>query len=50
MLENIELETKRSHLQRYLSPSVVEEIINSPEAVELGGTKRQLTAMFCDIR
>jgi len=48
--ENIELETKRTHLQRYLSPSVVEEIIDRPEMVELGGSKRQLTAMFCDIR
>ncbi|MCD6287738.1 MAG: FHA domain-containing protein [Candidatus Hydrogenedentes bacterium] len=48
--KTIELETKRSHLQRYLSPSVVEEILNHPDEVELGGTKRQLTAMFCDIR
>jgi len=48
--KNIELETKRTHLQRYLSPSVVEEIIDRPEMVELGGTKRRLTALFCDIR
>ena len=48
--KNIELETKRSHLQRYLSPSIVEQIIARPEMVELGGTKRWLTTMFCDIR
>jgi len=48
--KNIELETKRSHLQRYLSPSIVEQIIDRPEMVELGGTKRWLTTMFCDIR
>ncbi len=48
--KNIELETKRTHLQRYLSPSVVEQIIDRPDMVELGGTKRWLTSMFCDIR
>jgi len=48
--KNIELETKRTHLQRYLSPSIVEQIMGRPDMVELGGTKRWLTSMFCDIR
>jgi adenylate cyclase len=34
----------------YLSPSVIEEIIKDPEALELGGEDREITIFFSDVR
>ncbi len=36
--------------QSYVAPAVVEEIIRHPEALRLGGERRELTILFCDIR
>ena len=34
----------------YLSSEVVEEIVSDPAKLQLGGTKRRMTAMFTDVR
>ncbi len=40
----------RSAFSRYLSPAVINEIINDPSKLNLGGEKRQMTVIFTDIR
>jgi len=34
----------------YLAPSVVKQLIDSPEKLELGGEKREITAFFSDLQ
>jgi adenylate cyclase len=46
----IEEERRRCNMERFLSPRVVEQVICSPGAIELGGTKQEITALFSDIR
>ncbi|MCL6621061.1 MAG: adenylate/guanylate cyclase domain-containing protein [Syntrophobacterales bacterium] len=36
--------------QSYVAPAVVEEIIRHPEKLKLGGERRELSILFCDIR
>jgi adenylate cyclase len=36
--------------EKYVSPSIVAEVLASPENVELGGRKMDLTVMFSDLR
>jgi adenylate cyclase len=40
----------RSAFGRYVSPAVVQRLAENPEQLKLGGEKRDLTVMFCDIR
>ncbi|HVH73582.1 MAG TPA: adenylate/guanylate cyclase domain-containing protein [Stellaceae bacterium] len=40
----------RSAFSRYMSPHYVEELASHPERLALGGQKRSMTIMFCDIR
>lgn len=40
----------RSAFGQYLSPSLVEELVQSPERLVLGGEQREMTFMFSDIR
>ncbi len=40
----------RSAFSRYLSPAVINEIINDPSKLNLGGEKREMTAIFTDVR
>lgn len=40
----------RSAFSRYLSPAVINEIIADPSKLNLGGEKREMTAIFTDIR
>ncbi|MEX2015777.1 MAG: adenylate/guanylate cyclase domain-containing protein [Candidatus Hydrogenedentales bacterium] len=56
-LENVRLhermvaeEKKRANLGRFLSPTVVEVIMNSSKDLELGGQMKPVTTLFCDIR
>ena len=35
---------------QYLSPDMVDELIADPEKLTLGGEKRKMTIMFCDVR
>ena len=43
-------ERKRANLGRFLSPAIVDEIMKEDSVLELGGRKRVVTTMFCDIR
>jgi adenylate cyclase len=40
----------RSAFSRYLSPEVISQIIQDPSKLNLGGEKREMTAIFTDIR
>lgn len=40
----------RSAFSRYLSPEVIKDIIDDPSKLNLGGEKREMTALFTDIR
>jgi len=40
----------RSAFSTYVSGDVVKEIINDPSRLQLGGTKRRMTAVFTDVR
>jgi adenylate cyclase len=46
----IEEERRRNNLERFLSPRVVDEVISKEGTIELGGTKREIAALFSDIR
>ncbi len=46
----LEAEKKRANLGRFLSPAIVDQIMSEGGELELGGTKRTVTTMFCDIR
>jgi adenylate cyclase len=50
MQTEAERRTVRSAFGQYLPPKVVEEIAKDPSKLKLGGTTRDLTVMFCDIR
>lgn len=40
----------RATFQKYVSPSIVEEILSDPKNIELGGKKMELTVFFSDVR
>lgn len=40
----------RSAFSQYLSPDLVEQLVQSPEKLTLGGEQRELTVLFSDIR
>ncbi|MGC8737947.1 MAG: adenylate/guanylate cyclase domain-containing protein [Candidatus Hydrogenedens sp.] len=46
----IEEERKRENFRRFLPDIVVEQIISKGSAIQLGGEKKRVTTMFCDIR
>lgn len=46
----VEVEKKRSNLGRFLSPTIVEEVMREDTRLELGGRKKVVTTLFCDIR
>lgn len=46
----VEAEKKRASFNRFLSPAIVEKIMNDEEEVSLGGEKRVVATMYCDIR
>jgi adenylate cyclase len=47
-------ETQRRHTRdafsKYLSPAMVEKVAEDPDLLKLGGDKRDLTLLFCDVR
>lgn len=47
---NLASEKKRGNLSRFLSPAIVDQIMANDSTLELGGSKRVATALFCDIR
>jgi adenylate cyclase len=40
----------RKAFNRYLSPSLTEQLVKNPDKLELGGETREMTILFCDIR
>lgn len=46
----LESEKRRASLGRFLSPGIVEMIMQQDSNLELGGQTREVTTMFCDIR
>lgn len=46
----IEEERKRDNFRRFLPDVVVEQILSEGSALQLGGNKKRVTTMFCDIR
>ncbi|NIA15591.1 MAG: GAF domain-containing protein [Nitrospiraceae bacterium] len=46
----IDAERTRGSLSRFLSPAIVDEVMRSDSSLELGGSKRTVTTLFCDIR
>jgi adenylate cyclase len=50
--EREEREKKRIRrvLERYVHPAVVERLLSNPEELRLGGTRRELTILFGDIK
>jgi adenylate cyclase len=46
----VDAEKKRSEFGRFLSPSIVEQIMREDATIELGGQKAHATTLFCDIR
>jgi len=47
--EKIEKELKNA-FQHYVSPGVVEQILETPEKLQLGGERKIMTALFSDVR
>jgi adenylate cyclase len=47
-----ERERKKVHgvFQQYVAPSVINQLLERPELLQLGGEEQELTAMFSDIR
>jgi len=50
LVEEREKRRIRATFQHYLAPSVVEEILEDPDKLQLGGEEKELTILFCDIR
>ena len=44
-----EAERARGLLSRYFSPNLAERLASDPEAVDLGGQRREITSLFSDI-
>jgi len=49
-LEHGERERNRALLQRFVAPQVVEEFLDSPEKLGLGGVRRRVCVLFADVR
>lgn len=51
MVEQIKQdELVRTNLSRYLSPQVVEKVVNQDVSINLGGNRKKVTVLFADIR
>lgn len=40
----------RGSFERLVSPSVVKQVLKSPDALQLGGTRREISILFADLR
>ncbi len=40
----------RQAFERYVAPSVVDQVLGSPDAMSLGGRRREISILFADIR
>ncbi len=51
LIKKIELEVEtRGHLQRYLSPELVEQVVNKKINIDTGGQVKKATVLFTDLR
>ena len=51
LIQEIEREIEtRGHLQRYLSPELVEQVVNKQINLDIGGQLKKATVMFTDLR
>jgi adenylate cyclase len=50
VFEQAEQRATRGAMGKYLSPSVLQEVLRDPAALRLGGQKREMTVLFSDIR
>jgi len=48
--EQVDRRRIRSAFAQYLSPSLVEQLANSPQKLVLGGEQRKMTVLFSDVR
>jgi adenylate cyclase len=48
--EEAERRQTRDAFSKYLSPAMVEQVVENPSLLSLGGTKRDMTLLFCDVR
>ncbi|MEE8392861.1 MAG: CHASE2 domain-containing protein, partial [Rhodospirillales bacterium] len=49
-LQKAEREFIHGAFSHYVSPAMVERMAENPESLKLGGEKRDLTLLFCDVR
>jgi adenylate cyclase len=40
----------RDAFSKYMSPAMVQQVVENPELLTLGGAKRDMTLLFCDVR
>lgn len=48
--EEAEKKMVKGVFQHYLSPEVIEQVLDNPDALRLGGEKKELTVFFSDVR
>jgi adenylate cyclase len=50
LAEEEERKRIRKAFESYVAPTVVQEMLKHPEQLRLGGERREITVLFCDIR
>lgn len=50
MTEEAERKKVRGAFQFYLSPEVIDQVLENPDALRLGGERKELTVFFSDVR
>ncbi|WP_141734410.1 adenylate/guanylate cyclase domain-containing protein [Oligoflexus tunisiensis] len=50
MTEELERKKLKGAFQHYLSPEVINQMLEHPEKMQLGGVRRDLTVLFSDVR
>jgi len=48
--ENAQRRATRDAFSKYMSPAVVERVVADPNLLSLGGSKRDMSVLFCDVR
>jgi adenylate cyclase len=48
--ENQQRRATRDAFSKYMSPAVVARVVENPDLLSLGGAKRDMTVLFCDVR
>jgi adenylate cyclase len=48
--ENAQRRATRDAFSKYMSPAVVARVVENPALLSLGGAKRDMTVLFCDVR